>query len=367
MTSPYTRFVSFALLILTFPLCVAQVSDRSRITQPVDTTQMVRLAGSLHALARPEMMQGRLNGNTMIHGVSLIFQRSPAQQDALRRLLAAQHEPSSSQYHKWLTPEQFADRFGLGSNDLAQIRSWLESEGFVVDRVARSRTQISFTGSVARIESVFRTEIHTYIVNEERHFANATDLSIPAALADVILGVRNLDDFHPKPRNTGVRKIPASPNFTSSVSGNHHLVPEDFATIYDVTALYGAGFDGAGEKIAVVGDSDITMSNIATFRSLSGLPKNDPTKALVPNSGTATVPSTGEQVEAYLDLEWSGAVAKNATIIYAYVGNNQYASHSELGSTGQLARSDDRRGLGRCRSGGLRREQCSSGHTGAFR
>jgi subtilase family serine protease len=322
MTSPYTRFVSFALLILTFPLCVAQVSDRSRITQPVDTTQMVRLAGSLHALARPEMMQGRLNGNTMIHGVSLIFQRSQAQQDALRKLLAAQHDPSSSQYLKWLTPEQFADRFGLRSNDLAQVRNWLESEGFVVDRVARSRTQISFAGSVARIESVFRTEIHTYVVNGERHFANATDLSIPAALADVILGVRNLDDFHPKPRNTGVRKIPASPNFTSSISGNHYLVPEDFATIYDVTALYGVGFDGTGEKIAVVGDSDITISNIATFRSLSGLPKNDPTKVLVPNSGTATVPSTGEQVEAYLDLEWSGAVAKNATIIYAYVGNN---------------------------------------------
>jgi len=322
MSAPYTRFVSFALLILTSPVCVAQVSDRSRITQSVDTTQMVRLAGSLHALARPEMMQGRLNGNTVIHGVSLTFQRSQAQQDALRKLLAAQHDPSSSQYHKWLTPEQFADRFGLGSNDLAQVRNWLESEGFVVDRVARSRTQISFTGSVARIESVFRTEIDSYVVNGERHFANATDLSIPAALADVILGVRNLDDFHPQPRNTGVRKIPASPNLTSSISGDHYLVPEDFATIYDVTALYGAGFDGTGEKIAVVGDSDITISNIDTFRSLSGLPKNDPTKVLVPNTGTATVPSKDEQVEAYLDLEWSGAVAKNATIIYVYVGNN---------------------------------------------
>ena len=126
----------------------------------------------------------------------------------------------------------------------------------------------------------------------------------------------------PSPRNTGVRKIPTSPEFTSSISGNHYLVPEDFATIYDMTALYRAGFDGTGEKIAVVGDSDITMSNIEAFRSLSGLPVNDPTKVLVPNSGTATVPSTGEQVEAYLDLEWSGAVAKNASIVYVYVGNN---------------------------------------------
>jgi subtilase family serine protease len=141
------------------------------------------------------------------------------------------------------------------------------------------------------------------------------EAQVPAALQDVILGVRNLDDFHPKPRNTGLRKIQASPHFTSNLSGNHFLAPKDFATIYDVTALYDAGFDGAGEKIAVVGDSDITMSNIERFRSLAGLSTNDPSKVLVPNSGTATVPSTGERIEAYLDLEWSGAIAKNASII----------------------------------------------------
>jgi subtilase family serine protease len=322
MTAPYTRIVSFAFLLITPSLELTQVANQARITQPIDSTQLVRLVGSRHPQARIEMMQGRLNSNTLIQGVSLIFKRSQAQQDALHKLLAAQHSPSSSQYRRWLTPEQFADRFGLATSDLAQIKNWLESEGFVIDRIARSRTQISFTGSVARIESVFRTEMHSYLVNGEKHFANATELSIPAALGDVVLEMRNLDDFHPKPRNTGVQKVPASPNFTSSLSGNHYLVPEDFATIYDVTALYGAGFDGTGEKIAVVGDSDITMSNIETFRSLSGLPADDPTKVLVPNSGTATVPSTNEQIEAYLDLEWSGAVARNANIVYVYVGNN---------------------------------------------
>ena len=78
-------------------------------------------------------------------------------------------------------------------------RIGLEGEGFRIDGVARSRTQISFSGTVARIESVFRTEIDSFMLNGEKHFANATEFSIPSALADVILGVRNLDDFHPKP------------------------------------------------------------------------------------------------------------------------------------------------------------------------
>jgi subtilase family serine protease len=322
MTAPYTRIASFALFLSSCSLCLGQVSNQSRITRPIDAIQMVRVRGSVHPLARPESAQGHLSPNVVIHGVSLIFTRSSTQQEFLRKLLVEQQDPGSSLYHKWLTPEQFADRFGLASSDVAQIKNWLEGEGFRVDTVPRSRTQISFTGTVARIELVFRTQVDTFMVNGEKHFANATELSIPSALADLILGVRNLDDFHPKPRNTGVRKIPASPDFTSNISENHYLAPEDFATIYAVTALYGAGLDGTGEKIAVVGDSDITMSNIETFRSLSGLPANDPTKVLVPNSGTAIVPSTGEQIEAYLDLEWSGAVAKNASIVYVYVGNN---------------------------------------------
>jgi subtilase family serine protease len=322
MIAPYTRIVSFALLLSSCSLCLGQVSSQSRIPSPIDATQLVRLHSSLHPLARPESIQSHLNSNVVIHGVSLIFKRSADQQSALEKLLAEQQDPSSPQYHKWLTPEQFANRFGLASSDTEQIKNWLAGEGFRIDGIARSHMQMSFSGTVARIESVFRTEIDSFDVNGEKHFANATELSIPAALADVILGVRNLDDFHPKPRNTGVRKVSASPDYTSSISGNHYLAPEDFATIYDVTALYGAGFDGTGEKIAVVGDSDITMSNIETFRSLSGLPANDPTKVLVPNSGTATVPSTDEQIEAYLDLEWSGAIAKNASIVYVYVGNN---------------------------------------------
>jgi subtilase family serine protease len=282
----------------------------------------VKLAGSVHPLARPECDQGRLNGNTMMHGVSLTFSRSSSQAEALEELLAEQQDRTSPNYHKWLTPEKFADEFGLTLSDVAQVTNWLESEGFAIDRVARSRTQISFTGSVGRVESVFGTEMHSYLINGEMHFANATELLIPAALRDVILGVRNIDNFHPQPKNTGRRKIPASPDFTSNLSGDHFLAPEDFVTIYDLTGLYGAGFDGSGEKIAVVGDSQITMSNITTFRSLAGLSANNPTDVLVPSSGNPTVPSASEQTEAYLDLEWSGAVAKNASIIYVYVGDN---------------------------------------------
>jgi subtilase family serine protease len=319
--NPLPKYLIALLFMSGLPVSFAQSNAQDRILQAVDSSASATLRGSEHPLAQPKFDQGRVNPNTTLHGVSLVFKPSAAQQAAIVTLLAEQQQISSVHYHQWLTPEQYAQRFALTSGDVAKVTLWLESQGFKVDRVARSRTQVSFTGSVARLESVFQTEIHNYLVGGEIHFANSTALSLPAALLDVVRGVRNMDDFRPKAM---LQKV--SPRFTSSITGAHFLAPSDFAAIYDVNALYNLGFDGSGQKIAVVGDSSISLSNIATFRTLSGLPANNPTEILLSGSGVAWVPSADEQTEAYLDLEWSGAIARNATIYYIYVGKNSTSS-----------------------------------------
>ena len=117
----------------------------------------------------------------------------------------------------------------------------------------------------------------------------------------------------------------AKPNFTSHVSGNHFLSPGDFATIYNVKPLYTAGLDGTGETIAVVGQTEIDAADIDAFRSAAGLPPNN--LQLVSVDGTTGF-SAGDEVEADLDVEWSGGVAKNATILYVYTGSQFHARTS---------------------------------------
>src|SRR5205807_4410867 len=119
-----------------------------------------------------------------------------------------------------------------------------------------------FRGAAQQVESALRAEMHRYVVRGERHFANATEPSVPAALADVVLGFSGLNNFQLKPR-----MLKMSPRFTSIVSGNHFITPSDFATIYDLTPLYQNGFTGAGQKIVVVGQSDVKLSDIQAFRS----------------------------------------------------------------------------------------------------
>jgi subtilase family serine protease len=115
------------------------------------------------------------------------------------------------------------------------------------------------------------------------------------------------------------------PKFTSSVTGNHFLVPDDFATIYDLKALYNNGINGTGQKIAVMGQTDIQVQDIRTFRQLSGLPASDPQVVLVAGSKDPGIVRT-DLGEADLDIEWSGAIARNATVVYVNSANGAFDS-----------------------------------------
>jgi len=312
------RFKKVLLPLFIPSLCFAFQADR--ITGPIDSGQKVALTGNVHGLAQARFDIGRADSGKVLHGVTLAFQPSAAQQADLDNLLAEQQDRSSPNYHKWLTPAQFAERFGMTQNDIDQVASWLQSQGFTVTSVANARNQISFDGTVAQIESVFSTEIHDYLIDGEIHFANATNPSIPAALAGSVQAMGHLHNFSLKPRLRIQQVSPeADPHFTSHLTGNHFLAPGDFATIYDVQPLYTSGIDGTGLKIWTTGQSSINLNDVANFRSAAGLAANVPTLLLEPGTGTSTRCS-GDEGESDLDVEWSGGVAKNASITLVYAG-----------------------------------------------
>ncbi len=290
----------------------------NRISQIIDLTQTEPLQGSVAPLARLENDVGRVSADTRLSGVTIYFRLTAEQKAELDALVEAQTTPGSPSYHKWLTPAEYGSRFGLSDGDLEKIQIWLELQGFTVDRISQSRTSMTFSGTVRQVDLAFQTEIHRYKIDGETHFSNATRLTIPTALVDVIQSVRNLNDFRPKPQ---VRRRNAAPDFTSAQSGNHYLTPKDVATIYAVNAAYNSGYNGTGQSIAVVGQSEVNISDIEHFQSAAGLTVKDPTPVLVPSSGAAQY-SSGDQAESDLDLEYSGGIGTGATIYFVYVGNN---------------------------------------------
>jgi len=294
----------------------------ARITTVVDDADRTTIYGTHPVMARTEDEAGRVPLGSKFEGISIAFSRTPAQEADLQALLAAQQDPTSPLYAKWLTPDEFGARFGLADSDIAKVQSWVGQHGFTVESVSRSKNRISFSGTVEQVEAAFGTEMHYYKVNGETHFAPSRDVSVPAALSSVVQTVTNLSSFRPKSHisGRGPRRV-VSPDFTSSQSGNHFLTPKDVATIYDINPAYKAGYNGAGQSIAVVGQSAIVLSDIEHFQTAAGFAVKDPTLVLVPNTGTATIRS-GDEAESDLDLEYTSTIASGATIYFVYVGNN---------------------------------------------
>jgi subtilase family serine protease len=290
-----------------------------RLRAAIDDRVRSALSGVRPPLARAEADAGRLAGGTRLGGVTLALSRTAAQEEELQALLADQHDPRSPRYHRWLTPEAFAARFGVADEDLAALRAWLAGHGLRVEEVSRSRDRVRVSGTAAQVEAAFGTELHAYRVDGQAHFAPAAEVTLPAAVAPLVQAITGLSTFRPRPH---LRPAPA---FTSGVTGSHFVTPGDVDVVYGVGPVRAGGADGAGVDIAVVGQSAVDLSDVERFQLAAGLAVKDPEVVLVPQTGDP-VHVSGDEGESDLDLEWTGAMAPGAAIHFVHTGNASTAS-----------------------------------------
>src|ERR1035438_1564366 len=106
--------------------------------------RLVRMTGHVHPMATVENDPGPLDPSVTLPVITLVLRPTPEQRADLDRLLAAQQDPGSPDYHRWLVPEQYADRFGASPDDIARIAAWLEQHNLHVTTVGRARTSVVF-------------------------------------------------------------------------------------------------------------------------------------------------------------------------------------------------------------------------------
>ncbi len=256
---------------------------------------------------------GRI-GHTSEKSIDFVVGLKLRNADQLQALLAAQQTPGSPEYHHFLTPDEFTARFGPASGDADAVVQYLRSYGIRVREVAPNRLLIDATGSVSQIEHAFGIQIDDFSYQGATHYANTTDPVVPASLAGVIDSVIGLDDYTAlQPHN---RPAPSQPQATSGPVG---YSPQQIATAYDFTGAYSAGYNGAGQSIAIATAFTYSPSDVSYFWSSYGI--SAPTIVNVPVDGNARQTN----VETTLDLERSGAMAPGATV-RMYLGANAYIS-----------------------------------------
>lgn len=356
------RLTAFFYLFLQAAFVTGAAAAQEQMAVPlivarVDESRLTVLKGNTRPEVRTGSDQGAVAADQPMKNMILVLRRSKDRQTAFDAFVASQYDSASPNFHHWLTPDEVGEKFGPADSDIATVTQWLQGSGFTVSHVSKNRLTIQFSGNVGQVQSAFHTQIHSLRVGGEEHIANVTDPQIPSALAPVVVGVQALHNFFARPlhrlggrvrrdsktgawqRVTETAKAgsvsaasrKALPMF-GSVGGSgtntypvEDITPYDFAAIYNVAPLWNAStpIDGTGQSIAIVGSSNINLDDVATFRSSFGLPPNEP-KVVIPDSSSdpgacgnpnATSGCFNNQVENTLDVEWAGAIAKNASII----------------------------------------------------
>jgi len=343
---------TFLLAIVAFCVVNARAQSRPQITQAIDASVRHTIANSVPAEVHSASDLGRASTTLPMKDMMLRLKPSAAQTASLARFMDDVQNAKSPSYHHWLTPAQFGAQYGVADADVQTITAWLVANGFTVHEVAKGKGWIRFSGTAGQVENAFATEIHGYQAAGVKHYANALPISLPQALAPAVAGLVSLNSFIKSPLHTDLAQLKrgangkllrassaapvesglsgvldqglaAHPNFTSQGSPEEtFLTPGDFAKIYNTSSLLSAGNDGTGVSIAIVGRSDISLSDVEAFRTVFALPFNDP--AVIYASSDPGVIS-GDDEEAILDLEWSGAVAPKAKINYV-IGASTYST-----------------------------------------
>jgi len=305
--------------------------------------------------------------------------------DALLRQL---YDRQSSQFQKWLTPEQYAARFAPSSQDAAKVQEFLKSQGLTVTATNKFNYTITAQGRVGDIQKAFGVQINRFIFNGEQRYSNVNNPSIPVQLAGIVGSVGGLHQVlmkphHVMPLDAGTLQIKHGPGaagggqlyfeyqcyrgveshgFTTNgkmpaalYSGNRygadihngqgHLPPCGYEPLtleaaYGLKPVYAGGLDGTGQTVVIVDafGSPTAAADIAQFSSTFSLPAAnfavfDPQGPPPFNSGWAG--------ETTLDIEWSHAMAPGAKVVLIetidnfdnnLMGGIQYALDNSLGN-----------------------------------
>ena len=326
--SPLSR--SFRNLFAVLLLCTASLvgapaqaaTPRSLITQAVDTGVVTTLPRHHPNWAVAANRTAQVPDGETLSQVTLVLTRPEAQQKALEQFLLDVQNPTSSSYHKWLTPAEIGERFGLSDADLAAISGWLTSEGLQVDSVSPNRTLVHFSGTAASIGRAFQTSLSYYTIRGTERLSIDSEPTIPQALAPAIQAVRGLSTPAEHPLHSSTTALlAASPEYTASAT-THYLTPADFATIYNVPSAY----TGAGVTIGIVGWSRVSTTDLNHYRSMTGTSFPNPTEVIPtayhgvdPGAACTTASCTstqlGGQEEATLDVIRAGATAPGASLL----------------------------------------------------
>jgi kumamolisin len=296
------RLLGFSLILLSFFSLAA--GERRAIADG-----LASLSGHVPSARTMKYARdlGRKSASSPMH---LAISLKPKDAAGLATLAKRIYDPTDSQFHHFLTTQEFADRYAISSDDLSQVTSYLKSKGLSVVKTHANHLVVDVEGSTSTIENAFQIEMHDYVADDGRIVqAPTTDPILSSDIAPKLNGISGLNSFrHLKPHFRKNTKKTFSPNVTPE----SYMTPAKIKTAYNLNSI---SQTGAGQKIALFELDTYTPSDVAAYASHFSI--TAPTITTVSVDGGVSSPGDGAD-EVTLDIELAMALAPGVSSILVY-------------------------------------------------
>ncbi len=311
------------------------------------------LRGSKPAWANSKNYKGPADANGAIGFRVYLAWNNPTGAEALARAVS---DPRSSSYRQFLTPSQFRQQFAPSQAQVADVQSWLQSQGFTVNYTPGNNHFVSAEGTIAKAQTAFGAQLAIYNVNGKTVRSPSTDVSVPSSLANIVSGVVGLDEsavfVHTNrivdtnaPPPGGFRNAPPLSLYWAQFL-SPYAYPSGFTAValpsvpwtvkgYTPAQIKGAygisGYDGSGQTVAIIDAyaSPTILQDVNQWSTNRGLPTMNASQFVqVVAPGTYHFPGNPAQDpqgwygEETLDVEAVHGMAPGAKIVYVGAPNN---------------------------------------------
>ena len=288
------------------------------------------------------------DGSTVVFSMWLGWRDQPR----LEALLAAQQDPTSDLYRRWLSPQQFRSLFAPDASSVASVTAWLQAQGFHLVDVPHNHLFVTASGTVTQVEHAFQVNESLYQVSGQTVRAPDANPTIPDDLATSVTAITGLDNAYALARPRIKSPAPPPPTGTSVGPCSHYwgehtsshfpnpyapgtplpwlicgYTPQQIASAYGIDQLQKQHLDGRGQTIAITGAffSPTIRADLNRFSQTFHLPHARYSEVIAPGSTHYPRDPADMQewyIEQALDVEWTHAVAPRAHILYVGAANS---------------------------------------------
>ena len=248
--------------------------------------------------------------------------------------------PGDPLFHQYLTPDEFAAKFGANSADYQALKVWATNNGLRVVHESLARTCLTVQGSTAQLQTLFKTQLNNYRSPDGHEFYSAVFRpTIPDEIASRVTGVIGLTNGAyyaalAKPYKVlgEDASVPTKAPDSGGTGPGGAYSPADLRTCYQVPTFGGL----VPQSVAVFEQGGYSQSDITTFLTTMKLP-NVPVSFVGVNGYDGHVNDKQIELEAVLDIDMIIGINPKVKQVLVYEDGNDPFGVAMVDALDQIA------------------------------